>query len=117
MMISQDELDRYYDARGSVSIELYDHMLDQYNARSIVATSQLAARRDIPCDPASSNCLDIFGACGALRPAFIFLHGGYWRANLKENSAFMAATMAERGIVTVVVDYTLIPHATLADIV
>ncbi|MBN9063615.1 MAG: hypothetical protein BGP06_06980 [Rhizobiales bacterium 65-9] len=117
MSLDQSELDRWYDARGSVSPDVFERVIRQYDEMSAAATRSRPSRRDVAYDPDSPNRLDIFGAGADARPAFIFLHGGYWRANSKENSAFMAKAMAEHGIVTVVPDYTLIPGATLEEIV
>lgn len=116
-MTSQSELDRHYSARGSVSVELYEQITARYASLSAEATSGLSAQRDVVYDPQSGNAVDIFGVGDGLRPAFIFVHGGYWRAHSKRDSAFMAAAMALRGVVTVSVDYTLIPNADLKEIV
>ncbi|MDN3714087.1 alpha/beta hydrolase [Paracoccus cavernae] len=53
---------------------------------------------------------------GAQVPVFIFVHGGYWRALSKRESAMMAGMLAARGIATVVVDYRLAPEVDLAEI-
>ncbi|TYK53666.1 alpha/beta hydrolase [Actinomadura decatromicini] len=62
--------------------------------------------------------LDVWGAApGEARPVFVFLHGGYWMALSRHDSAFMARSLNDRGIATVVPDYTLAPEATLEEIV
>ena len=43
----------------------------------------------------------------------VFFHGGYWRAQDKQNFAFVAAELVPRGITTVVVNYDLCPAVTL----
>lgn len=116
-MIRQGELDRHYNARASVSVDLYAEITARYASLSAEVTSGLPAQRDVIYDSQSGNALDIFGAGESLRPAFIFIHGGYWRAHSKQDSAFMASAMARQGVVTVSLDYTLIPHADLQEIV
>jgi arylformamidase len=46
-------------------------------------------------------------------PVHIFVHGGYWRAQDKENFAFVATELVRCGITTVVVNYELCPGSTL----
>ena len=46
-------------------------------------------------------------------PVHVFVHGGYWRAQDKENFAFVATELAPRGITTVVINYELCPSSTL----
>ena len=43
----------------------------------------------------------------------VFVHGGYWRAQDKENFAFVASELASREITTVVINYELCPSSTL----
>ena len=47
------------------------------------------------------------------RQSHVFVHGGYWRAQDKENFAFVATELARCGITTVVVNYELCPGSTL----
>ncbi|UZF93449.1 alpha/beta hydrolase [Bosea sp. NBC_00550] len=46
-------------------------------------------------------------------PVHIFYHGGYWRAQDKENFAFVAAPLVAAGITTVIANYELCPASTL----
>ena len=50
-------------------------------------------------------------------PVFVFIHGGYWRALDAADSGFMAAAMAQAGVCTVAVNYTLAPLVSLDEIV
>jgi arylformamidase len=43
----------------------------------------------------------------------VFLHGGYWRAQDKENFAFVAAPLVHTGITAVIANYELCPASTL----
>lgn len=47
----------------------------------------------------------------------VFFHGGYWRAQDKENFAFVAGTLVPLGITTVVANYELCPASTLDGVV
>jgi arylformamidase len=47
----------------------------------------------------------------------MFIHGGYWQRNDKEEYAFVAEGPLARGINVAVVEYTLAPHARMDQIV
>jgi arylformamidase len=51
------------------------------------------------------------------RPVHIFFHGGYWRAQDKENFAFLAEPLVARGVTTVIANYELCPGSTLDGVV
>ena len=62
--------------------------------------------------------LDVYmpeGADGA--PVLFFIHGGFWRSLAAADFAFVADGFVPAGVVTVVIDYPLIPHTDLAGIV
>lgn len=46
-------------------------------------------------------------------PVKMFFHGGYWRAQDKENFAFLAGVLVPKGITTVIANYELCPGSTL----
>ncbi|NUU20488.1 MAG: alpha/beta hydrolase [Streptomycetaceae bacterium] len=110
------ELDTAYSARGTVTPERFAHLMERYRAASKSATAGLPGLSGIVYDEASGEQLDVWGA-GPGRPVFVFLHGGYWRALSRHDSAFMAAMLHGQGVATVAVDYTLAPAATLEEIV
>lgn len=107
-------LDRQYDARGTV--EDLRPFLDEYAAYSREARARVPCTLDIGYGPGCAEKLDIYRA-GDGAPAFVFVHGGYWRALGKSDSAFMAKCLAEYGVSTVAVDYSLAPAASLDEIV
>jgi arylformamidase len=47
----------------------------------------------------------------------VFIHGGYWQELSAEDSLFSAIGAVRSGAAFAAIDYTLAPHATLADIV
>lgn len=61
--------------------------------------------------------LDLFPACTQPAPLLIFIHGGYWHSQRKEEACSMAAAFARRGVAVATLEYTLAPEATLAEIV
>ena len=108
------ELDRQYDARASVPS--FDAEYAKYVAASAPMLSDPRRARDLVYDPHSSEKLDLYRA-GAGTPVFLWIHGGYWRALSKEDNAFAATGLLERGVSVAVLDYSLAPRVTLDEIV
>ncbi|MFB4319453.1 alpha/beta hydrolase [Actinomadura sp. 21ATH] len=116
--LSDAELDTAYNVRAKAGEELFARHMARYRSMSDAAVAGLPGRPGIVYDAASGEALDVWGVEeGRLRPVFVFVHGGYWRALSRGDSAFMARMLAGEGIATVVPDYTLAPEATLEEIV
>lgn len=113
-----DPLRAAYSAQGTVSPDLFSAVMAQYRLASDRSVAELPGYRDVPFDHYSQEQLDVWGTTpGEHRPTVVAFHGGYWRMLSRHDTAFMAAPLAERGIATVTVDYTLAPVATLEEIV
>ncbi len=114
----KDIVDRDYNARATVSAEQFEAEMRKYRDRSEDMRS-LGSQFDVVYDAESRQTIDLYGAGagGERRPVFIFIHGGYWRALSKDDSAFMAGMLARHGIATAVVDYRLAPSVSLDEIV
>ncbi|WP_433478938.1 alpha/beta hydrolase [Spirillospora sp. CA-142024] len=115
--LSDEELDVAYNVRRKAGPELFDRYMERYRAMSEAAVERLPGKPGIVYDEISGERLDVWGIGDGLRPVFVFLHGGYWMALSRDVSSFMARTLHEQGIATVVPDYTLAPEATLEEIV
>lgn len=63
--------------------------------------------------------LDLFfpNKDGGPKPIHLFIHGGYWRANIKDDYAFIAETVCRAGAIAAVADYSLMPAARMATLV
>lgn len=105
-----------YNARATVSVEVFEETVGRYREAS-VAARKIATALDVVYDEEGGQTIDIFGGGEEPRPVFVFIHGGYWRALSKNESAFMAEMLARHGIATVAVDYRLALEVTLAEIV
>ena len=118
MPASDPAIDAAYSPRAALPPGVFEANMDAYRDRSAAAYRSLPHERDLCYDAASGQCLDIFPAPGpGLKPAFVFIHGGYWRMLSKNESVFMAKTLTRRGISVVAVDYALAPAATLEEII
>jgi arylformamidase len=74
---------------------------------------------DVPYGPLPRNRLDLFFPPGnvAGRPIHMFIHGGYWRGQVKEDYAFVAEGTIAAGAIGAIVEYTLMPGARMAQLV
>ncbi|MBY0611944.1 MAG: alpha/beta hydrolase [Beijerinckiaceae bacterium] len=72
---------------------------------------------DIAYGPKPRNQLDLYPASDASAPCLIFIHGGYWMRNGRENFACMAEGALAKGWSAALPSYTLAPDATLTEIV
>lgn len=109
-----EELDRQYDARGTVDdIAPYLH---QYEKLSAEARRDLDVITDIGYGPGPQESFDFFPS-GERAPIFVFIHGGYWRLLSKDESSFFAKCFVPQGIAVAAVNYALAPDASLDEIV
>lgn len=111
------EVDAAYTARAVISPEHFARLMARYRDESAAAVAGLGGTPGVAYDEAGGELLDVWGTGDRPRPVFVFLHGGYWRALSRHDSAFMARALDAYGIATVVPDYTLAPTATLEEIV
>lgn len=107
--------DTQYNARASVLD--YEQYPRRYRELSDAAHASLKVFKDIAYGPGVGERLDIFPAAQADAPVLLFIHGGYWRALSKADSAFMAPALTAAGACVVVIDYDLAPAVTLDQIV
>lgn len=112
-----DRIDADYRARDCLTETDFQRIIALYHSLSARAHALPGARIGLVHDQTSGERLDLFGTeQGALRPLFVFIHGGYWRALSRDASAFMAPMLAAQGIATAVPDYTLAPKVGLTEI-
>lgn len=107
--------DQQYNARASVAD--YDQYPVLYRSLSEAAYASHRCLRDVAYGPGIGERLDIFPATQANAPVLLYIHGGYWRALSKSDSAFMAPALVEAGACVVVIDYDLAPAVSLDHIV
>jgi acetyl esterase/lipase len=60
---------------------------------------------------------DLFPAADAGAPCLVFVHGGYWQANRREDFCAVGEGLASHGWSVALTGYTLAPEATLTQIV
>jgi acetyl esterase/lipase len=83
---------------------------------SIADQSALDVSRDIPYGDDARRTLDIYAPRDArAAPLAVFFYGGGWESGAKESYAFVAAALANEGIITVVPDYRVYPAVRFPD--
>lgn len=116
ILLAREDLDSQYNARATVAdVNIY---LEAYREESERMLRTLPCIRDLAYGPGPDEKLDIFQVPGVPdAPAFVFLHGGYWRLLSKEDSCFMAENFTAHGIAVVAVNYSLAPKVRIQEIV
>ncbi|APW39058.1 esterase [Rhodoferax koreense] len=117
MFATRAERDRQYNARASVPD--FEASIGEYAALSDAARRHCVGLFDLPYGLGAAERLDLFPVLHHLMPApvLVFIHGGYWRAQTKENSALMAQAFTDAGVAVATLEYPLLPGATLAETV
>jgi arylformamidase len=112
----KESLDAQYNLRPLVPD--FQEYFDRYAAESATARDTLGGTLDIAYGPQDGEKLDVFAPDGAEgAPVHVFIHGGYWQSHDKSTHDFVANGLVPRGAVTVVVNYTLAPDVSVAEIV
>jgi acetyl esterase/lipase len=75
------------------------------------------AELDLAYGPDERNRWDLFPAERLDAPCLVFIHGGYWQRNRREDFACMAQGVAAHGWSAAILGYRLAPQAALTDIV
>lgn len=71
---------------------------------------------DLRYGPRERNTWDLFPAADPRAPCLVFIHGGYWQRNSKEQFANLIAGPYAHGWAAALPGYTLAPDASLAEI-
>jgi arylformamidase len=95
----------------------FDSYIEDYRASSNATRRTLRNQLDVAYGDAPAQRLDLFFPPGEAvgLPVHMFIHGGYWRAQVKEDYAFVADGIVAAGAIAAVVEYTLIPHVRMSE--
>ncbi|WP_333780872.1 alpha/beta hydrolase [Dryocola boscaweniae] len=104
-----------YNARASV--EDFDACMVEYSQLAARAKARTAGIYDLHYGMGADERLDLFPALKQPAPLFVFIHGGYWHSQSKEDACSMAESFTRHGVAVATLEYTLQPEATLAEIV
>jgi arylformamidase len=111
---TQDEIDDEYEVERSVDDP--QPFFEFFVGESARARKDLECQLDVRFGPTVEETLDIFPAKDPDAPILVFIHGGYWRRLSSKEFSLVARGPVERGITTVVTNYTLCPKVTIPEI-
>ena len=114
---SREQRDTQYNARASVSD--FDGCVRDYARRAAQAKKDCVGIYDLRYGEGRAERLDLFPVAlnKQAAPLFVFIHGGYWHSQAKEDAPIMAQAFTDAGIALCTLEYTLLPEATLAETV
>ncbi|MFJ6694603.1 alpha/beta hydrolase [Streptomyces sp. NPDC091272] len=110
----QEELDRQYSPSSRVD-DLGVH-LARYATDSALARSAPAARTALRCGPLPEQTFDLFPAARAGAPLLVFVHGGYWQEQSRNEAAFAARDFVAAGISFAALGYGLAPRHSMRQV-
>jgi arylformamidase len=92
-------------------------LVERRNAASAAFRAAHPVGLDVPYGSAPRQRFDLFAGSAATAPCLVFIHGGYWQRNTREDFACFAEGVLAHGWSMALPGYTLAPDATLTDIV
>ncbi|KFL31384.1 hypothetical protein JP75_07400 [Devosia riboflavina] len=97
----------------------FDAISADYRVASAATRAQISHRLDLAYGAEPDERLDIFlpGEGAKAAPIHLFVHGGYWRANRKDDYNFIADVVTSAGAIAAIVDYSLMPKVRMARLV
>jgi acetyl esterase/lipase len=113
--LTQQERDAAYDNNGAVADS--PALIEKRNAGSAVYRQAHPAGLDIPYGPKERNRWDLYPAQRPDAPCLVFIHGGYWQRNRREDFAMFVAGVQAHGWSAALPGYSLAPEVKLAEIV
>lgn len=87
------------------------------NGLSVAFRAAHAGHLDLPFGSGEREKWDLYPAARADAPCLVFIHGGYWQRNRREDFAIMAEGALAAGWSVGICGYTLAPEASMARIV
>ncbi|MDO9712065.1 alpha/beta hydrolase [Paracraurococcus lichenis] len=112
---TQDERDAAYDNTRAVADSAA--LIAARNAASAAFRAAHAGHLDLAYGEAERTRWDLFPAAEPGAPCLVFVHGGYWQRNRREDFSILAEGAMARGWSVAMPGYPLAPEASLTRIV
>ncbi|MDX1739595.1 MAG: alpha/beta hydrolase, partial [Alphaproteobacteria bacterium] len=112
-MLSDQELEENYNFGNRVEDKTI--FFREWIEKSKISRSRLKSHLSIPYAKGSRHGWDIFPAKEADSPFLIFIHGGYWQSQERENFSFIADSFVEAGCHVGLMSYRLCPEVRVMD--
>jgi len=113
--LSQAARDAAYN--NNLAVANSAELIERRNAASAAFRKAHPAGLDVPYGSAPRQRFDLFAARDAAAPCLVFIHGGYWQRNTREDFAAFAEGIMAHGWSVAMVGYTLAPDVPLKAIV
>jgi arylformamidase len=113
--MSQAARDAAYN--NNLAVKNSAELIERRNAASAAFRKAHPAGLDVPYGSAPRQRFDLFAAAKPAAPCLVFIHGGYWQRNTREDFAAFAEGIMAHGWSAAMVGYTLAPDVSLAAIV
>ncbi|MFO1085180.1 MAG: alpha/beta hydrolase [Reyranellaceae bacterium] len=113
--MSRAERDAAYN--NSMAVKNSAELNAEREAQSAAFRRAHPGHLDLRYGPRERNTWDLFPAASPNAPCFVFIHGGYWQRNSKDQFANLIAGIHARGWSAALPGYTLAPDASLTEIV
>ncbi len=111
---SQKEIDLEYDLL--LTVPNIKQWVEWYAQKSAVARQTLDCILDVHYGSGEDETVDIFPAKEQGAPVLVYIHGGYWFSGSSKDYSFVANGFVNRGLTVVVMNYSLCPKVTIAEI-
>lgn len=98
----------------------FEEQVAEYKVASDKTRARLRNQLDVRYGDAPRQRIDLYFPADditGLRPVHMFIHGGYWRGQVKEDYAFVADGIVAAGAIAAIVEYTLMPVVRMANLV
>jgi arylformamidase len=112
--LSQAERDVAYDNNRAMANSA--SLIEQRNAASAAFRQVHADHLDVPYGPKERTKFDLYPSNDSGAPCLVFIHGGYWQRNRREDFAAFASGMMTHGWSVAMPGYSLSPDVTLTEI-
>jgi acetyl esterase/lipase len=113
--LSQAARDAAYN--NNLAVANSAELIERRNAQAAAFRKAHPAGLDVPYGTAPRQRFDLFAAKNAAAPCLVFIHGGYWQRNTREDFAAFAEGIMAHGWSAAMVGYTLAPDVSLTAIV
>ena len=100
-------------------VDAFDLLSEGYCRASQESRARWSTCLNVAYGPSERERLDLYfpkrTAQGA--PLHMFIHGGYWRANSKDDYGFVANTVCGAGAIAAILGYALMPQVRMAQLI
>lgn len=107
-------MEKLYNNRANVPE--HPRHLAEWAEKSAAWEAEARVEPDLAYGDSAAETLDLFLADAGTAPVHMYIHGGYWQANSKKSSSFVARPLVAAGAHVAVIDYGLCPDVTIDEI-